>query len=86
MRDRYALTGMHTDYEYPTSAWRCMTLYTAKLFPSGLTQEEAQYRFRKYGPNALPSSHSSGLWHVLRDLNREPIFLLLFAASGIYFF
>jgi Ca2+-transporting ATPase len=63
-----------------------MTLYTAKQFPSGLSQEEAQYRFRKYGPNALPSSHSSGLWHVLRDLNREPIFLLLFAASGIYFF
>ena len=52
MRDRYALTGMHTDYEYPTSAWKYMTLYTAKLFPSGLTQEEAQYRFRKYGPNA----------------------------------
>ena len=86
MRDRYALTGMHTDYEYPTSACKYMTLYTARLFPSGLTQEEAQYRFRKYGPNALPSSHSSGLWHVLRDLNREPIFLLLFAASGIYFF
>lgn len=63
-----------------------MTLYTAKLFPSGLSQEEAQYRFRKYGPNALPPSHSSGLWHVLGDLNREPIFLLLFAASAIYFF
>ena len=77
---------MHTGYEYPTSTWKYMTLYTAKLFPSGLSQEEAQYRFRKYGPNALPPSRSSGLWHVLRDLNREPIFLLLFAASGIYFF
>lgn len=63
-----------------------MTLYTAKLFPSGLSQEEAQYRFRKNGPNALPPSRSSGLWHVLGDLNREPIFLLLFAASAIYFF
>jgi magnesium-transporting ATPase (P-type) len=63
-----------------------MTLYTAKLFPSGLSQEEAQYRLRKNGPNALPPSRSSGLWHVLLDLNREPIFLLLFAASAIYFF
>ncbi len=86
MRDRYALIGMHTDYEYSTSAWKCMTLYTAKLFPSGLTQEEAQYRFRKYGPNALPSSHSSGLWHVLRDLNREPIFFCYLLLVGFIFF
>lgn len=63
-----------------------MTLYTSKNFPSGLTQEEAQYRLRKSGPNSLSTSHPSGMWSILRDLNREPIFLLLFAASAIYFF
>ena len=63
-----------------------MTLYTAKKYPSGLTQEEAQYRLRKSGANVLPTSRPSGMWQIFRDLNREPIFLFLFAASAIYFF
>ena len=63
-----------------------MTLYTAKKYPSGLTQEEAQYRLRKSGANMLPTSRPSGMWQIFRDLNREPIFLFLFAASAIYFF
>lgn len=62
-----------------------MTYKSAGSFPSGLSEEEAKNRLHLYGPNVVPSEHQYGILRVLHDLNREPVFLLLFAASLVYF-
>lgn len=50
----------------------------------GLTAEQASQRLVEYGPNILPSAKKSTLWTVVFDIIREPMFLLLLVAAGIY--
>jgi len=51
---------------------------------SGLTQAEAARRLARDGPNALRETGHSGIWHLLREVVTEPMFLLLLGAGGVY--
>ena len=50
----------------------------------GLTQAEAERRLREVGPNAPPQTKGRGLPRILLETLREPMFLLLLAAAGLY--
>ena len=52
--------------------------------PSGLTAAEAAMRLAADGPNELPAARPRGLTGVVREVVREPMFMLLGAAAGIY--
>jgi Ca2+-transporting ATPase len=51
---------------------------------TGLTQAEAAARLAAEGPNALPSAERRSLAALALGVLREPMFLLLIAATGIY--
>jgi Ca2+-transporting ATPase len=50
----------------------------------GLGAEEARARLAKHGPNALPEARPRGFGDILRSTLREPMFLFLLAAAGLY--
>ncbi|QRM35811.1 hypothetical protein JO965_44045 (plasmid) [Microvirga sp. VF16] len=52
--------------------------------PLGLDEAEAQRRLARHGPNAIAAKHSRGLIDIVRGILREPMFLLLLAAAGLY--
>jgi len=49
-----------------------------------LSTAEAAQRLLTDGPNALPSERRRGVWHIVRETLREPMFLLLLAAGVLY--
>ena len=51
---------------------------------TGLDEAEAQRRLRQHGPNAFQEKRSRGIVDILRGILREPMFLLLLAAAGLY--
>ena len=51
---------------------------------SGLTKTEAARRLSEFGPNALPQASARGLARIILDTLREPMFLLLIGAAGLY--
>ena len=51
---------------------------------SGLSTAEAQLRLARHGFNELNPPHVRRLWHIAAEVLREPMFLLLIAAGGIY--
>jgi P-type Ca2+ transporter type 2C len=51
---------------------------------AGLGHEEARRRLAAEGPNALPSRERHGLVALVLGVLREPMFLLLLGAAGIY--
>ena len=51
---------------------------------AGLSDAEAADRLRIEGPNELPSSKPRSIWEIAWGVVREPMFLLLLAAGGIY--
>lgn len=51
---------------------------------AGLTSAEAQARLAAEGPNELPGSRQRGTLAIAFEVVREPMFLLLVAASAIY--
>jgi Ca2+-transporting ATPase len=51
---------------------------------SGLSTAEAQQRLAASGYNELNPPHPRRLWHIVADVLREPMFLLLISAGGIY--
>ena len=51
---------------------------------TGLTEEEALARLRVEGPNELPSQKKRGLLAIAIEVVREPMFLMLVAAGGLY--
>ena len=57
---------------------------TATGKPSGLGAAEAARRLTADGFNELPQRTQSGLLALLAEVVREPMFLLLLAAGGIY--
>ncbi|GEO16286.1 cation-translocating P-type ATPase [Microvirga aerophila] len=60
---------------------------TATVAPAGLTgldEAEAQHRLARHGPNAIAGTRSRGLIDIVRGILREPMFLLLLAAAGLY--
>ncbi|OFZ67740.1 MAG: ATPase [Betaproteobacteria bacterium RBG_16_56_24] len=50
----------------------------------GLSAAEAQQRLAASGYNELSPPQRRRLWHIVADVLREPMFLLLIAAGGIY--
>ena len=51
---------------------------------TGLTEAEVQHRLEKDGPNELPSARKRRFWHILLDVVREPMFLMLIACGVLY--
>ncbi|PTS83221.1 MULTISPECIES: cation-translocating P-type ATPase [unclassified Caulobacter] len=51
---------------------------------SGLTSAEVAQQRAEYGPNALPETSTRGLVRIILDTLREPMFLLLIGAAGLY--
>lgn len=51
---------------------------------TGLDEAEAQRRLAQHGPNAVAGKRSRGLVEIVRGILREPMFLLLIAAAGLY--
>ncbi|SEP74596.1 Ca2+-transporting ATPase [Solimonas aquatica] len=52
--------------------------------PAGLDATEAAQRLRRYGYNELPSPDRRSLWRILRELFRQPMFLLLLGGGTVY--
>ncbi len=50
----------------------------------GLSSQEARARQARVGPNLLTRRERRGLWHVVKTVLSEPMFLLLLAAAGLY--
>jgi P-type Ca2+ transporter type 2C len=55
-----------------------------KRITSGLSTAEARQRLAEFGYNELNPPHPRRMWHIVADVLREPMFLLLIAAGGIY--
>ena len=53
-------------------------------FDRGLSTAEARALLAKHGPNALPEARPRSLGDILRGTLREPMFLFLLAAAGLY--
>lgn len=53
---------------------------------AGLSEEEAQEAFAQWGANELPSPRRRGLAKIAFETLREPMFMLLLAAAGLYLF
>ncbi|GAA3908509.1 HAD-IC family P-type ATPase [Sphingomonas limnosediminicola] len=51
---------------------------------SGLTSEEAAKRLAEFGPNAIARQERRSVGRIARETLREPMFLLLVAAAGLY--
>ena len=51
---------------------------------TGLNEAEAQRRLARHGPNAVAGKRSRSLIDIVRGILREPMFLLLLAAAGLY--
>lgn len=51
---------------------------------TGLSAAEAAARLRRDGPNLLPQPERRRWIHIVRDVVREPMLLLLLAASALY--
>lgn len=62
------------------SAERCLDL--AAAHPEGLTEEEAERRLRRYGPNRLPSRRRPSLGLLFLRQFRSPLIYLLLIAGA----
>ena len=51
---------------------------------AGLSAAEAAKRFREEGPNSLPAAKRTGVARLVLEVLREPMLLLLCAASAVY--
>ncbi len=51
---------------------------------TGLSESEAARRLREEGYNELPAATRRGIFTLVREVAREPMFLLLVAAGAIY--
>ncbi len=51
---------------------------------SGLSEDEARRRHEAEGPNDLPTERRRGVLAIALEVVREPMFLMLVAAGGIY--
>lgn len=52
--------------------------------PKGLSSRAAAYRLGAVGPNELPQGKPRNLLHLIRDVMRDPMFLLLVACGVLY--
>jgi Ca2+-transporting ATPase len=52
----------------------------------GLTTGEYRDRLNKFGYNELPSARKRTIFHIILDVIKEPMFILLIACGSLYFF
>ncbi len=57
-----------------------------KQRPSGLTESEARIRLAQSGPNTIRTGQTRTVLHIMGETLREPTFVLLLAAGGLYLF
>jgi Ca2+-transporting ATPase len=57
-----------------------------KQRPSSLTESEAKIRLAQDGPNIIRTEQTRSILHILGETLREPTFVLLLAAGGLYLF
>ena len=50
----------------------------------GLAEADAEVRLAEFGPNTLDHTRSRSFWRIITGTLREPMFLLLIAASALY--
>jgi len=50
----------------------------------GLTETEARARLEREGANELPAQKKRGVFAIACEVVREPMFLMLLAAGGLY--
>ena len=51
---------------------------------TGLTENEAQLRLEREGPNELPAREERGLTAIAWEVVKEPMFLMLVSAGALY--
>ena len=51
----------------------------------GLTDEEVKANREKFGPNVSDDEKQSPVWHIIKDIITEPLFVILVGAALIYF-
>lgn len=51
---------------------------------AGLSEDDARQRLEAEGPNELPTEKRRGVFGIALEVVREPMFLMLVAAGGIY--
>jgi Ca2+-transporting ATPase len=61
-----------------------IVLVDSGLSPKGLSDEEAAQRLAYEGPNELPSAKKRGVFHIVLEVIREPMFMLLIACGSLY--
>jgi Ca2+-transporting ATPase len=52
--------------------------------PIGISNAEAARRLEQDGPNELASAKPRTVWHIIREVITEPMFILLLSAAGLY--
>ena len=60
------------------------TTTTEKSDQDGLTEQQARERLAQYGHNELPSEEKKGIYRVLVEVIREPMFILLIGCAVLY--
>ena len=63
-----------------------MDLHTDELMLQGLTEQEARERLAVDGYNELPGTKKRNFFHILLEVIREPMFLMLIACGLLYLF
>ena len=53
---------------------------------NGLSSQEAALRLKSYGENCLPQQPSLSVFDIIQRTLREPMFVLLLVAAGLYLF
>lgn len=53
---------------------------------TGLSDQEAEQRLKKEGPNELPASKKRSFWAITVEVVSEPMFLMLVACGVLYLF
>jgi hypothetical protein len=49
----------------------------------GLSAQEARQRLMNNGPNEIPVAKSSGMFRILKEVLREPMFILLLSSATL---
>jgi P-type Ca2+ transporter type 2C len=62
-----------------------MTAIKDETIIQGLTEQEALERLAIHGYNELPSANKRTFLHILWEVLREPMFLMLLVCGGLYF-
>ena len=62
----------------------CASASSVPMRLTGLDEVEAQHRLAQHGPNAVQEKRSRSVVDIVRGILREPMFLLLLAAAGLY--